>query len=184
MLNRTTPPYINLTKRGPSLLRRLVFKPIAGLAFALALSLLNQAQGQLTRPEAPRGLTILANVAAPVPALIDGGPTATPTCSPDAFTATLTGSQEVPPNNSSGIGSATVTLNRNPAQSTITVNLAFSGLSGNATAAHIHAPAPPGVTGPIVIPLPIFQALLRALTQIRSRSATSRSWIFSTASPM
>lgn len=85
-------------------------------------------------------------------------PTPTPSCTPDTFKATLTGSQEVPPNNSTGTGMGTVVLNREPSGATITVNLTFSGLSGPAMAAHIHAPAPPGMTAPVVIPFTNFPA--------------------------
>ena len=66
------------------------------------------------------------------------------------FTATLSGSQEVPPNASTGTGSGTVFLN--DAQTTITVNLNFAGLSAPATAAHIHGPASPGTTAPVIFP--------------------------------
>lgn len=79
-------------------------------------------------------------------------------CAPNTFTATLTGAQEVPPNNSTATGSGTVVLNSDPALTTITVNLTFSGLTENATAAHIHGPALPGVTGPVIIPFTDFPA--------------------------
>ncbi|HEX5886656.1 MAG TPA: CHRD domain-containing protein [Pyrinomonadaceae bacterium] len=58
------------------------------------------------------------------------------------FTATLTGSQEVPPNASPGIGSALVTLDT--VANTLTVNVAFAGLVSPTTIAHIHCCAPPG----------------------------------------
>ena len=59
------------------------------------------------------------------------------------FTASLTGGQETPPNGSTATGTGTVLLNA--AETQITVNLSFTGLSSNATAAHIHGPAPTGV---------------------------------------
>lgn len=58
------------------------------------------------------------------------------------FTTTLTGSQEVPPNASTGIGSALVTLDT--VANTLTVNVAFAGLVSPTTVAHIHCCAPPG----------------------------------------
>ena len=54
------------------------------------------------------------------------------------FQATLTAAQEVPSNASTATGSGSVVLSDD--QTTITVNLSFSGLITNATAAHIHGP--------------------------------------------
>jgi hypothetical protein len=69
------------------------------------------------------------------------------------FTATMTGSQEVPPNASTATGFATVVLNGD----TLTVNESFSGLIGGpATAAHIHCCAVPGVSAPVVVPFSAF----------------------------
>lgn len=58
------------------------------------------------------------------------------------FTTTLTGSQEVPPTGSPGIGSALVTLDTVTNQ--LTVNVAFAGLISPTTIAHIHCCAGPG----------------------------------------
>jgi hypothetical protein len=66
------------------------------------------------------------------------------------FNATMTGSQEVPPNNSPGTGSSTVLLD--DVADTIMVNTSFSGLTSPAVAGHIHAPAPPGVNAPVLFP--------------------------------
>lgn len=52
------------------------------------------------------------------------------------FSTPLTGTQELPPNNSGGKGSATITLDDDAM--TMRVQASFSDLSGNATAAHIH----------------------------------------------
>jgi len=76
-----------------------------------------------------------------------GTPTGTPSCS---TTVVLSGNQEVPPNNSPGWGIGTVSLS--PDQTMITVNLAFADLSSPAIAAHIHGPAAPGMTAPILFP--------------------------------
>lgn len=54
------------------------------------------------------------------------------------FTATLDGPSEAPPNNSPGIGEATVTYD--PVVHTLRVQASFSGLLGDTTVAHIHAP--------------------------------------------
>ena len=84
------------------------------------------------------------------------GPTPTPPCDPNTFKATLTGSQEVPPNDSEATGTGVVALNDYQTMIEVTVN--FSGLSGNASAAHIHGPALPGVSAPVLIGFPNFPA--------------------------
>src|SRR5688572_18127390 len=58
------------------------------------------------------------------------------------FQATLTGAQQVPPVASTGTGIGTVVLNT--AETQITVDLTFSGLSSNTNAAHIHGAAAAG----------------------------------------
>jgi predicted secreted protein with PEFG-CTERM motif len=59
------------------------------------------------------------------------------TCEP-----TLDGSQEVPPVTTDGTGSATVTFDSETSE--LAWNIEFSGLTGDATAAHFHGPAPAG----------------------------------------
>jgi uncharacterized protein (TIGR03118 family) len=68
------------------------------------------------------------------------------------FSTTLTGAQEVPPNNSTATGSSTLLLSAD--ELTAKVSLSFSGLSSPQTAAHIHGPADPGVNAPVIFPLP------------------------------
>ena len=58
------------------------------------------------------------------------------------FTTTLTGAQEVPPNASTGIGSALITIDT--VTNLMTVNVAFAGLVSPTTVAHIHCCAGPG----------------------------------------
>lgn len=58
------------------------------------------------------------------------------------FHAILTGAQQVPAVASGGTGVGTVVLNT--AETQITVNMTFSGLTSNASAAHIHGAASPG----------------------------------------
>lgn len=64
------------------------------------------------------------------------------------FTGNLTSAQEVPPNGSTATGFGRVTLN--DAETQITASFYWSGLSGNATAGHIHGPAAVGVNAPII----------------------------------
>ena len=71
---------------------------------------------------------------------------------PKIFVATLNGAQEVPPTNSTATGTATLMLT--PEETSARVSLNFSGLSSPQTAAHIHGPGAPGVTAPILFPLP------------------------------
>ena len=52
------------------------------------------------------------------------------------FATTLSAANEVPPNASPGTGSVTLVLD--PAAQTLQLNVTFSGLTGPATAAHIH----------------------------------------------
>ncbi len=65
------------------------------------------------------------------------------------YTASLKSSQEVPPNDSKGSGTANLTYD--PAAKKLSFKITYSGLSGPATAAHIHGPAEPGKNAPVVI---------------------------------
>lgn len=66
------------------------------------------------------------------------------------FDAFLTGLGENPPNASPATGFGTVTLNA--AQTQITVDESWSGLTAPATASHIHGPGAPGVNAPVLFP--------------------------------
>jgi len=70
----------------------------------------------------------------------------------ESFTAALSGAQEVPPVNTAASGNAEVTYNRNTGMASYRVT--YGGLSGAATAAHIHGPAGPGANAGVVVPLP------------------------------
>ena len=62
-----------------------------------------------------------------------------------AYSATLSGAAEVPPNASPGIGSAYVTIDLD--NNTMRVQASFSGLLGNTTASHIHCCTATGYAG-------------------------------------
>ena len=65
------------------------------------------------------------------------------------FKADLKPASEVPPTQSTGDGNAMVTLDTD--KKTVAWKSTFSGLSGDATAAHFHGPAAPGENaGPAV----------------------------------
>jgi hypothetical protein len=67
------------------------------------------------------------------------------------FSTTLTGANEVPgPGDPDASGTASLALN--PGQGEVCFDLAWTGIDGTVTAAHIHA-APAGVAGPVVVPL-------------------------------
>lgn len=66
------------------------------------------------------------------------------------YTATLDGSQQSPPVTTKGKGTATFTFDT--AKKKLSWNVKYSGLSGPATAAHIHGPAAAGENAPPVIP--------------------------------
>jgi hypothetical protein len=61
---------------------------------------------------------------------------------PMTKTLQLSSSQEVPANNSKGTGTADVSYNKGTKMLTYTIN--YSGLTGDATMAHIHGTAPKG----------------------------------------
>lgn len=65
---------------------------------------------------------------------------------------TLSGSNEVPANNSTATGSGIFTINTR--KNTVRFNITFSGLSGTETGAHIHGFVPSGSNAPIIFTLP------------------------------
>lgn len=71
---------------------------------------------------------------------------------PTLYVATLTGTQETPPNNSTGTGTATLLLSPDENEARVAVNV--SGLSSAQTGAHIHGPGAAGVAAPILFHLP------------------------------
>jgi hypothetical protein len=73
---------------------------------------------------------------------------------PITFVGSLTGANEVPPVPSPGTGLATVVLD-STAQ-TLQVNVTFSGLTSNTSAAHIHCCAPLGTNAGVATTVPAF----------------------------
>jgi hypothetical protein len=68
------------------------------------------------------------------------------------YTATLLGSNEVPPVSTAGTGFGTFTLNGN----LLSINESFSGLTSPANAAHIHCCGPVGVNEIVAVPFTPF----------------------------
>ena len=73
---------------------------------------------------------------------------------PITLTATLSGTQEVPPNASAGTGFAVVTVD--PATHMLTVQITFSGLISTTTASHIHCCTGPGANAMVATTTPTF----------------------------
>ena len=67
------------------------------------------------------------------------------------FKASLSGKNEVPPNGATASGSVTATYDT--ATKKLTWKGSYSGLSGPATAAHLHGPAPTGKNAGVMIPI-------------------------------
>ena len=67
----------------------------------------------------------------------------------DSFKFPLSGAQCVPPVATSGTGEADLTYD--PATRVVTWNIPYSGLSSAITLAHLHGPAAPGLSGPVVV---------------------------------
>jgi hypothetical protein len=72
--------------------------------------------------------------------------------SAEKFKATLDGKTEVPPNASTGTGTADIDYD--PATKKLSWKLTYSGLSGPATAAHFHGPAEPGKNAGVAVAIP------------------------------
>ena len=68
------------------------------------------------------------------------------------FKADLSGGEEVPPVETSATGTTDVTYDTDTKK--LTWTLEYSGLSGDATAAHFHGPADPGENAGPVVPIP------------------------------
>jgi len=68
------------------------------------------------------------------------------------FTAKLTGAAETPPNDSKGAGNAALSLDTKAKK--ISWKVTYSGLTGPATMAHFHGPAPVGKAAGVAVPLP------------------------------
>ncbi len=68
-----------------------------------------------------------------------------------AFKADLKGSSEVPSNDSAGTGTVEATFDTESKAFVWTID--YSGLTGDATAAHFHGPAAPDATAGPVVPI-------------------------------
>jgi hypothetical protein len=105
--------------------------------------------------------TGLALVTATSAAAATAAPAA-PLASKTIVATVMTGQQETPPADLDGIGASAFEIN--PATGAICYQIAVAHLDGQVIAAHIHK-APPGVAGPIVVPLtPPVNGFVKACT--------------------
>src|SRR5687768_5245518 len=94
-------------------------------------------------------LAIVAVTAGSISCSKDDDPAPTPPNPNITFKAVLNGASESTPNNSTGTGTSTLVFNDDTNMFTITTT--FTGLTGPATAGHIHKGAV-GVAGPAIFP--------------------------------
>jgi CHRD domain len=70
----------------------------------------------------------------------------------DKYKVPLDGKSQVPPNNSTGTGTADIDYD--PATKKLSWKVTYSGLTGPATAAHFHGPAEAGKNAGVAVPIP------------------------------
>jgi hypothetical protein len=70
----------------------------------------------------------------------------------DTYKVPMDGKSEVPPNSSTGTGTADIDYD--PATKKLSWKVTYSGLTGPATAAHFHGPAEAGKNGGVAVPIP------------------------------
>ena len=78
------------------------------------------------------------------------------------FTAHLDGAQETPPNDSKGTGEAKIAFDTD--SKTLIWTVTYSGLSGPATMAHFHGPAPVGKAASVVVNFTPFDSPIHGST--------------------
>ncbi len=91
-----------------------------------------------------------AMIAACTSTLLTAG-VSTGLAAPTNVSANLAATAETPPNSSKGTGTLTGTYD--PATKTLTYSVSYADLTGPASAAHFHAPAPAGKAAGIEIPI-------------------------------
>ena len=92
---------------------------------------------------------------------------------PTVFTADLKGTSQVPPIDSAATGKAEVTYD--DASKMLTWTITYSGLSGNATAAHFHGPAKEGENAGPMVPITQLDSPMKGsatLTEDQSQALT------------
>jgi len=92
--------------------------------------------------------------------------------------ANLSAASEVPPVSSKASGSLTGTYD--PGTKSLTYTITYSGLSGDATAAHFHGPAPSGENAGVALPIsaPMANPIkgTATLTEAQANELTAGKW--------
>ena len=94
-----------------------------------------------------------------------------------SYKADLSGTQEVPPVAGGGTGSADMTYDTTSKK--LSWKVTFSGLTGPATAAHLHGPAEVGKNAGVAVPIPGTASPLEGsatLTDAQAADLTSGKW--------
>jgi hypothetical protein len=96
------------------------------------------------------------------------------------FKTHMTTAQEVPPKTGGGEGDVTATLDT--VTNKLSYSVTYSGLSGDATAAHFHGPAPAGVNAGVTVPMktPIMSPIMgeATLTPEQASDLMAGKWYF------
>ena len=93
------------------------------------------------------------------------------------YKAELKGATEVPPTTSKATG--TLTASYDTVSKKITWKGSFTGLSGEATAAHFHGPAEPGKNAGVLLPIPAAKSLMEGsanLTDAQAADLAAGKW--------
>jgi hypothetical protein len=93
----------------------------------------------------------MAAIVVAATAVACGSDNNTVTPKPPTYSATMNGANEVGPKAVPGTGTATIVKNG----TTYTYTITYSGMTGNLTGAHIHAPAATGVNAQVKVPFDV-----------------------------
>lgn len=105
-----------------------------------------------------------------------------PSMTTTIYDTKLSAANEVPANSSYGTG--TVEATWKPSTMTLSYKVTYSGLTGAATAAHFHGPAPAGVNAGVALPVTIGTPNLMTmqgeavLTQKQAEDLAAGMWYF------
>ena len=86
------------------------------------------------------------------------------------FTATMNAATEVPAKTSDGTGTTSATLDT--ATKTLSYDMSYSGLTGPATAAHLHGPAAPGANAPVLVPFQVTPSPIKGTATLTDAQMT------------
>jgi hypothetical protein len=93
------------------------------------------------------------------------------------FWAKLDGASEVPPKAVAGTGTASIWLDKGT--KTLSWEIAYAGLTGDAKAAHFHGPAVAGANAGVALPIPVSASPMKGsaiLTDAQIADLTAAKW--------